>query len=118
MNIEAYRSYCMAKPGVTEGLPFGPDTLVFKVMNKMFALTDIETFDFINLKCDPERASQLRVEYEGIQPGYHMNKQQWNSVYTRSDVSDELIWELIDDSYDLIVEGLPKKDQEALKNMT
>lgn len=109
MNIEFFREYCLAKKGVTEELPFGPDTLVFKVMGKMFALTGIDDFEFINLKCDPERSEQLRSDYDSIKPGYHMNKKLWNSVYTDGTVSDELIKELIDHSYALIVDSLPKK---------
>lgn len=115
MNIEEYRNYCLALPGVTEGFPFGPETMVFKVMNKMFALTNIETYEFVNLKCDPERAITLREEYEGISPGWHMNKVHWNSVKTSTDVDDELFIELIRHSYDLIVESLPKKTKEELK---
>ena len=114
MNIESYRDYCIQKPGVTEGFPFGGETLVFKVMNKMFALTDVETFDFVNLKCDPERALQLREQNPGITPGWHMNKTLWNSVSTDSSVSDTLFLELIDHSYELIVASLPKKLQEEL----
>jgi predicted DNA-binding protein (MmcQ/YjbR family) len=114
LNIEEYRAYCIAKPGVSEGFPFDQSTLVFKVMNKMFALADIDTFEFINLKCDPERAIELRERFNGIQPGYHMNKAQWNSVYVHADVSDQLILELIDHSYALIVEKLPKRDRASL----
>ncbi|MBO6621817.1 MAG: MmcQ/YjbR family DNA-binding protein [Balneola sp.] len=115
MNIEEYRDFCIAFPGVTEGFPFGPETMVFKVMNKMFALTNIETYDFVNLKCDPERAITLREEYEGISPGWHMNKVHWNSVKTSADVGDELFKELIRHSYNLIVESLPKKTKEELR---
>ncbi|HAH50619.1 MAG TPA: MmcQ-like protein [Balneola sp.] len=115
MNIEEYRNFCLALPGVTEGFPFGPETIVFKVMNKMFALTNIETYDFVNLKCDPERAIMLREEYDGISPGWHMNKVHWNSVKTSADVDDELLKELIRHSYELIVESLPKKRKEELK---
>ena len=115
MNIESYRDYCIQKPGVTEGFPFGGETLVFKVMNKMFALIDVETFDFVNLKCDPERALQLREQNPGITPGWHMNKTLWNSVSTDGSVSDDLFLELIDHSYELIVASLPKKLQEELK---
>ncbi|WP_370086658.1 MmcQ/YjbR family DNA-binding protein [Ekhidna sp.] len=119
MNIEEYRDYCLAKPGTTEHTPFGPDTLVFKVMGKMYALTGIESFEFINLKCDPEYAIELREKYDGsIRPGYHMNKQQWNSVYTDGAVPDDLIRQLIDDSYDLIVAKLPKKLKEELKELS
>jgi predicted DNA-binding protein (MmcQ/YjbR family) len=118
MNIEQYREYCLSKPGTTEHTPFGPDTLVFKVMNKMFALSGIETFDFINLKCDPEYAIELREKYDGtITPGYHMNKKLWNSVYVNVDVPDDLVYQLIDDSYQLIVDSLPKKVKEELNNL-
>ena len=115
MNIEEYRNFCLSLPGVTEDFPFGPETMVFKVMNKMFALTNLETYDFVNLKCDPERAILLREEYEGITPGWHMNKAHWNSVRTASDIDDELLKELIQHSYELIVESLPKKSKQELK---
>jgi predicted DNA-binding protein (MmcQ/YjbR family) len=83
MNIEEIRDYCLAKPGVTEGFPFDEVTLVFKVMNKMFALTGLEgTPPYVNLKCDPERAIELRSQYEAIQPGWHMNKVIWELFYT------------------------------------
>ena len=117
MNIEYYRDYCLLKPGVSEGFPFNGNTLVFKVMGKIFALTDVEKFDFINLKCDPERAIELREGNPGITPGYHMNKQQWNSVHTDGSVSDPLIRELIDHSYDLIAASLPKKLREELAGL-
>lgn len=115
MNIETYRNYCLSFPGVTEGFPFDNKTLVFKVMNKMFALTDVEDFAFINLKCDPERAVQLREQYEGISPGWHMNKQHWNSVKPDVDVNDQLLEELILHSYNLVVASLPHKLKEKLK---
>ena len=115
MNIEEIREYCLAKPGVTEGFPFGEDTLVFKVMNKMFALSGLTGEPpFVNLKCDPERAIELREQYEDIRPGYHMNKAQWNSVYFTGNVPNSLLAELIDHSYELVVEGLKRKDREAL----
>ena len=117
MNIEEFRDYCLAKKGVTEETPFGPDTLVYKVMGKMFALTGIDTFEFINLKCDPDRAIELRESYSGIKPGYHMNKKLWNSVYIFDDVGDDLMYELIDHSYDLIVASLTKKLQAELKDL-
>lgn len=117
MDIESFRAYCLSKSGVTEGTPFGPDTLVFKVMNKIFAITGIDEFEFINLKCDPDRAVELREQYQGIRPGYHMNKKLWNSIYTDGTVSDRLILELTDHSYELIVESLPKKTQEELKSL-
>jgi predicted DNA-binding protein (MmcQ/YjbR family) len=83
MNIEEIREYCLAKPGVTEGFPFDEVTLVFKVMNKMYALVGPERLPlFINLKCDPERAIELREQHEDIQPGYHMNKAIIELFYT------------------------------------
>jgi predicted DNA-binding protein (MmcQ/YjbR family) len=117
MNIEEIREYCIAKPGVTEGFPFDETTLVFKVMNKMFALTGLDGDPpFVNLKCDPERAIELRSQYESVKPGWHMNKQQWNSVYYTGNISAELVRELIDHSYDLVVEGLKKAYREALES--
>jgi predicted DNA-binding protein (MmcQ/YjbR family) len=117
MNIEEYRDYCISKTGVTESFPFDETTLVFKVMNKMFALTGVEEFEFINLKCEPGKAIELREEYQAVQPGYHMNKALWNSVYTNQDVSDKLIYKWIDDSYNLIVLSLTKKLREELKQL-
>ena len=115
MNIEEIREYCLAKPAVTEGFPFGQDVLVFKVMNKMFALTGLEGDPpYVNLKCDPERAIDLRERYVDIRPGWHMNKQQWNSVYYTRDLPRDLVLELIDHSYELVVQGLKKKDREEL----
>ena len=117
MNIEDYRDYCLLKPGVTEGFPFDEHVLVFKVMGKMFALTDIDKFEFINLKCEPDRAIELREGNPGITPGWHMNKSQWNSVHTDGSVSDPLIMELIDHSYELIVASLSKKLRDELAEM-
>ena len=117
MDIEFYRDYCLSKAGVTEEFPFDQNTLVFKVMGKMFALTDVDLFTFINLKCDPERAVELREKYISIKPGYHMNKALWNSVYMDGSVPDNLTKELIDHSYDLIVDNLPKKLRQELKEL-
>jgi predicted DNA-binding protein (MmcQ/YjbR family) len=113
MNIEEFREYCLSKPFVTEGLPFGPDTLVLKVHGKMFALAGIDNFSGINLKCDPERAIELRAEYNGIKPGYHMSKVHWNTVSVNEDVSYKMILALIDHSYDLVFASLPKKIRES-----
>lgn len=115
MNIEEFRDYCIKKKGVTEHFPFDQNTLVFKVMGKMFALADVETFDFINLKLEPEKAVELREKYQGIKPGYHMSKIHWNSVYVNTDVSDRLLLELVDDSYKLVVSSLTKKLKEELE---
>jgi len=117
MNIEEYRDYCLAKPGTTEETPFGPDTLVFKVLGKMYALTGLDSFDYINLKCDPEYAIELREQYDGaIRPGYHMSKKHWNSVNTNGGVPDGKIIELIDQSYELVVSSQPKAAREELEN--
>ncbi|MEO8734128.1 MAG: MmcQ/YjbR family DNA-binding protein [Flavobacteriales bacterium] len=115
MNIENFRQRCLEKPGTTEETPFGPDTLVFKVMGKVFALTDLNTFESVNLKCDPERAVELREKHEGITPGYHMSKVHWNTILTDGSVKDALIRELLDHSYSLVVASLPKKVQAVLK---
>ena len=117
MNIEEYRDYCVAKKGVTEAFPFDETTLVFKVMGKMFALTGVDSFEYINLKCDPENAVELREQYNGVKPGYHMSKKHWNSVYLNSDVSDRMIYDLIDDSYQLVAKSLTKKLQAELNNL-
>lgn len=118
MHIEAFREYCIAKKGVTEGFPFGGDVLVFKVMNKMFALTALDRLPpQANLKCDPERAIELREIHDGhIIPGYHMNKDNWNTVHLQ-EVPEKLVRELIDHSYALIVASLPKKTREAFENL-
>lgn len=118
MNIESYRNYCINKKGVTEHFPFDEDTLVFKVMGKMYALSSLKKWEeeipAVNLKCDPDRALELRAEYEAVQPGYHMNKNLWNTVAINQDVPDKMILELIDHSYDLIVLSLTKKLQAEL----
>lgn len=115
--LDEFREYCLSKPGVTEDTPFGPDTLVFKVMNKMFAVTGIDKYEFVNLKCAPERALELREQWPGIKPGWHMNKQHWNSVYVDGSVPDNLIKELTDHSYQLIVASLPKKVRDELNQL-
>ena len=114
MNIERFRQLCLEKPGTSEETPFGPDTLVFKVMGKIFALTDLNTFESVNLKCDPERAVMLREEHEGITPGYHMSKMHWNTVLTNGSVKDDLLRDLLDHSYALVVASLPRKVQAEL----
>jgi predicted DNA-binding protein (MmcQ/YjbR family) len=119
MNIEEFRNYCITKKEVTEHFPFDNDTLVFKVCNKMFALASLKRWEagdaFINLKCDVEYTQELRAEYDSIKPGYHMHKQQWNSVYIHTgEFSSKLITDLIDHSYEMVVKGLPKKLRERL----
>ncbi|MGV3630523.1 MAG: MmcQ/YjbR family DNA-binding protein [Bacteroidota bacterium] len=113
MNVESFRDYCLKFPGVTEHFPFDEQTLVFKVYGKMFALCDVEDFTGVNLKCDPERAVELREQYDAVNPGYHMNKTHWNTITANLDVSDELIFDLTKHSYDLIFASLPKKVRES-----
>ncbi len=115
MNLESLRKYCLKKRGVTEGFPFDDETLVFKVGNKIFCLINITPPWKTNLKCDPEKAIELREEFEEIIPGYHMNKKHWNTIDLNGTLNDSLIKELIDDSYSLVFAGLPKKIRESLK---
>jgi predicted DNA-binding protein (MmcQ/YjbR family) len=110
MNIEDFRAYCLTKPNATEDTPFGEDTLVFKVSGKMFALASLdEVPPRVNLKCDPERALDLRDRYEEVTPGYHMNKKHWNTVELSGGIPDAELRAMIDHSYDLVVASLPKK---------
>lgn len=109
MFLDDVRTHCIQKAGVTEGFPFDQNTLVFKVFGKMFALMDVDVFDSLNLKCDPEKAIELRETFQGIQPGYHMSKRHWNTVMLNNDVSNQLLVELIDHSYELVYASLPKK---------
>ena len=115
MNIQQFFEYCLSKKAVTEHFPFDKDTLVFKVGGKMFALTSLKQWEngtaSVNLKCDPEKAEELRANYEAINPGYHMSKVHWNTVDFNSDVSEKLICQLIDDSYQLVLKSLTKKAQ-------
>jgi predicted DNA-binding protein (MmcQ/YjbR family) len=111
MNIEEIREYCLAKPAVTESFPFDEVTLVFKVMNKMFALVSLDGDLSINLKCDPEKAIFLRDQYPSVTPGYHMNKKHWNSILVNSFISEKILKEWIDHSYNLVVSSLPRKLQ-------
>jgi predicted DNA-binding protein (MmcQ/YjbR family) len=110
MDIEQFRAYCLHLPFTTEECPFGPDTLVFKVKGKVFALCGISDFGSVNLKCDPERAITLREQYPQIIPGFHMNKTHWNTVELEG-LSHKFIQELIRHSYELVVSGLSKKDR-------
>lgn len=110
MNIEEVRDYCISLAAVEESTPFGPDVLVYKVANKMFAAIGLDGIEArVNLKCDPERAIDLRDHYDDIIPGYHMSKKHWNSVYTERGLEASFIRELVDHSYDLVFRKLPKK---------
>ncbi len=109
MNLESFRDYCLEKPGATEGTPFGPDVVVFKVGGKMFALASLDEVPArVNLKCDPDLALELRDRYEQVRPGYHMNKKHWNTVEIDSGVPEAELRNMIDHSYELVVQSLPK----------
>lgn len=120
MNIEQLRQYCLNKKGGTEDFPFDADTLVFKVLGKMYALVGLQKWELgdksINLKCDPEYAEELRATYAAIQPGYHMSKKHWNTIDLTSDeISLKFLSQLIDHSYDMVVKGMPKKLRDSLQ---
>ena len=118
LDIEKFRSYCLAKKGVTEEFPFGEDTLVFKVMGKMFALIGLDAESFsINLKCDSEQITYLRAKYPAVQPGYHMNKQHWNTVMVDGSIPEKEVKAMIDHSYDEVVKGMTKKQRQELENL-
>lgn len=111
MNIESFRQYCLSFSDTTEEFPFGPETLVYKVKGKLFALTDIDQFESINLKCNPDEAIELRERYPAVQPGYHMNKKHWNTVLMDNSVPDRLVKEWIANSYALVRASLPKSQR-------
>ena len=113
MNIEDVRNHCLSKKGVTESFPFDEDTLVFKVCNKMFLLVSLSE-NRINVKCDPDKAIELREQYSAVTPGFHMNKALWNTVVLNDTIPPKLIAEWIDDSYKLVVGKLTKKEQAGL----
>jgi len=117
MNVEEYRDFCMTKKGVTEGFPFDENTLVFKVMGKMFALADVDEFGSVNLKCDPDLAVDLRERYHAVQLGYHMSKVHWNTVLLNKDATEDRICDWLTDSYNLVVKSLTKKLQAELAEL-
>ena len=105
MNIESIREYCLSKPSAEETLPFGPDTLVFKVNGKSFLFTGLDNEDFrFNVKCDPDKAIELREEFPCVLPGWHMNKKHWNTIVVDGSVSSKLLKEWINHSYELVSE--------------
>ncbi|KAA6436954.1 MmcQ/YjbR family DNA-binding protein [Dyadobacter flavalbus] len=115
MNLESLRDYALALPGVTEELPFGPDTLVFKVMGKVFLLAPLDSAELqFNAKCHPEKADELRSRYPDVKPGYHMNKKHWNTIFVNGSIPGDLLFSWVKDSYDLVVSNLPKKQREEL----
>lgn len=118
MNLENFYEYCLSKKGVTEHFPFDQDVLVFKVGEKMFALSSLNQWEIgqpkVNLKCNPDYALELRAEYNDIQPAFHMSKAHWNTVAINAEVSDVFIKKLIDDSYDLVFKSLTKTIQSQI----
>ncbi|MFG2380628.1 MmcQ/YjbR family DNA-binding protein [Streptomyces avermitilis] len=113
MTPQELRAFCLSFNATVEDFPFTPETSVFKVQGKLFALTRLDALPLtVNLKCDPDDAVRLRSEYEGlIIPGYHMNKRHWNTVMVDGELPDRLVRELVEDSYDLVVAGLPRADR-------
>lgn len=114
MNIESLREYCIGKPGVTDSFPFGEDTLVFKLGEKIFLLASLANPSSFNAKCNPEKAIQLRESHTEIVPGYHMNKKHWNTVFYNQSLTDSILKELIDHSYNLVFLSLPKAIQSSI----
>ncbi len=116
MNIEELRDFCLSFKGTTEDFPFDETTLVFKVAGKIFAITDISSFESVNLKCDPEKAVELREQYPYVLPGYHMSKKHWNTIMLAGMLTDNQLKNWITDSYNLVVWRLSKKDKEKILN--
>ena len=115
MHLESFREYCLSKPGATEDMPFGEDVLVFRVGGKMFALAPLDEIPATaNLKCDPDLALEFRDRYEQVRPGYHMNKKHWNTVEIDTGMPDTELRKMIDHSYELVVQSLPKAKREKL----
>ena len=113
MDIESIRMFCISKKAVTESMPFDDKTLVFKVVDKIFALAALDVHPLrINLKCDPEKAIDLRERFESVQPGYHSNKKHWNTIEVNGEINKEVLYELIDDSYNMVIAKLTKKVRE------
>ena len=116
MNIEDLRSYCIQKPFTEESFPFDSATLVFKVAGKIFLLVNVDGDPLqFNIKCDPEKAVELREQYDCVLPGFHMNKKHWNTIVCDGTVQIKMLKQWIDDSYELIVDSLPKKVREQIK---
>ena len=115
MDARALRECCLSQPGAVEDFPFSPGTSVFKVGGKVFAISGLERTPLeVSLKCEPELAVSLRASYDAIRPGYHLNKRHWNTVTLDGSLPDKLVRDLVEDSYDLVVGGLPKRVREEL----
>jgi predicted DNA-binding protein (MmcQ/YjbR family) len=114
MNPEEIRDFCLSLPGTTEEFPFDEHVLAFKVLGKIYLLTDIREFSSVNLKCDPEKAMELREKHDSVKPGYHMNKKHWNTVEIPGDYSKRELKEWIEDSYRLVLQSLPIRHRNQL----
>ena len=115
MTADALRRWCLERPGAAEEFPFGPNTSVFKVAGKMFALSALESRPLrVSLKCEPELAEQLRATYPAVAPGYHLNKRHWNTVTLDGSIPDRTVLDMVEDSYDLVVAGMPRSTRERL----
>ena len=116
IDAGALRAWCLARPGVTEEMPFGPVTTVFKVEGKVFALSALDRVPLeISLKCEPPLAEALRRDHPAtVRPGYHLNKRHWNTVLCDGSLPDQMVVDMLEDSYDLVVEGLPRRTRERL----
>ena len=117
MDIEKFREYCLSKPCVTEDFPFDEDLLTFRVCNKIFACIAMSNPELAVMKCDPERALELREQYSAIEGAFHWNKKFWNQVHFNGDAGDKLILELVDHSYQEVVKKLTKKERESIGNV-
>jgi predicted DNA-binding protein (MmcQ/YjbR family) len=115
MDADELRAWCLRQPGAIEDFPFGPEPSVFKVAGKMFALSALDRAPLeVSVKCEPELAAQLRLTYPAIRPGYHLNKRHWNTITLDGGLADQLVRDLVEDSYDLVVSALPKRVRERL----
>src|SRR3954471_11076371 len=115
MDAGELRRWCLAQPGAIEDFPFGPEHSVFKVAGKMFALSAVGRTPLeVSVKCEPDMAVGLRNSYDAIRPGYHLNKRHWNTITIDGSLPDQLVRDLIEDSYDLVVSALPKRTREQL----
>ncbi|MGH2981064.1 MAG: MmcQ/YjbR family DNA-binding protein [Solirubrobacterales bacterium] len=115
MTTDRLRKSCLARPEATEGFPFGPEVSVFKVGGKIFAISSLQSSPLrVSVKCEPELAEQLRATYAAVAPGHHLNKRHWNTVTLDGTLPDEMVFDMLEDSYDLVVEGLPRRVRDAL----
>jgi predicted DNA-binding protein (MmcQ/YjbR family) len=115
MDASGLRAWCLGQPGAIEDFPFGPEHSVFKVAGKIFALSTLDRTPLeVSVKCEPELAVGLRASYPAIRPGYHLNKRHWNTITLDGSLPDQLVRDLVEDSYDLIVSALPKRTREQL----